>query len=62
MNKTTSKTTNKQASSSLIPRLTVITKQQIKILIRMYDYRFVTTAQLQQVLSKKQIQQVQQYI
>jgi len=26
----------------------------------MYDYRFVTTAQLQQVLSKKQIQQVQQ--
>lgn len=60
MNKTTSKTTNKQASSSLIPRLTVITKQQIKILIRMYDYRFVTTAQLQQVLSKKQIQQVQQ--
>lgn len=60
MNKTTSKTTNKQASSSLIPRSTVITKQQIKILIRMYDYRFVTTAQLQQVLSKKQIQQVQQ--
>ena len=60
MNKTTSKTTNKQASSSLIPRSTVITKQQIQILIRIYDYRFVTTAQLQQVLSKKQIQQVQQ--
>ena len=62
MNKTTSKTTNKQASRSLIPRSTVITKQQIQILIRIYDYRFVTTAQLQQVLSKKQIQQVQQYI
>jgi len=60
MNKTTSKTTNKQASRSLIPRSTVITKQQIQILIRIYDYRFVTTAQLQQVLSKKQIQQVQQ--
>jgi hypothetical protein len=60
MNKTTSKTTNKQASSSLISRSTVITQQQIKILIRIFAYRFVTTAQLQQVLSKKQIQQVQQ--
>jgi len=60
MNKTTSKTTNKQASSSLISRSTVITQQQIKILIRIFDIDFVTTAQLQQVLSKKQIQQVQQ--
>ncbi|HEY5267604.1 MAG TPA: replication-relaxation family protein [Candidatus Saccharimonadales bacterium] len=60
MNKTTLKTTNQQTSSSLIPRSTVITKQQIKILIRIYDYRFVTTSQLQQVLAKKQIQQVQQ--
>jgi hypothetical protein len=60
MNKTTSKTTNKQASSNLISRSTVITKQQLLILIRIYNFRFVHTAQLQQVLAKKQIQQVQQ--
>jgi len=60
MNKTTSKTTNKQASSSLISRSTVITKQQLRILVRIYDFRFVSTAQLQQLLAKKQIQQVQQ--
>ncbi len=60
MNKKTSKTTNKQASSSLTPRSVVITKQQLLILTRIYNFRFVSTAQLQQLLAKKQLQQVQQ--
>ena len=60
MNKTTSKTTLRQTGSSLIPRAVVITKQQLQILVRIYNFRFVSTAQLQQLLAKKQIQQVQQ--
>jgi hypothetical protein len=61
MNQTTKATTNQQTTNSRpVIRSTVITKQQIKILIRLYDYRFVTTVQLQQVLDKKQLQQVQQ--
>lgn len=60
MDKTTSETTNKQEGNGLNPRSVVITKQQLLILVRIYNFRFVTTAQLQQLLTKKQIQQVQQ--
>jgi hypothetical protein len=61
MNTSISKATDKSETvSSKTSKSIAITKQQIKILIRIFDYRFVTTAQLQQILSKKQIQQVQQ--
>lgn len=41
-------------------RKVVINYQQLLILSRIYSYRFVSTAQLQTILNKKQIQQVQQ--
>lgn len=61
MNKPTTtykpKSTAKQTTSSNSER---ITKQQLLILSNIYRFRFVSTRQLQLVLGKKQIQQVQQ--
>jgi hypothetical protein len=61
MNTTTYKTTIKtDNSTTLSVKSAVITKQQVQILARIYNFRFVSTFQLQQVLAKEQIQQVQQ--
>ena len=49
-----------EVSVSQVSRAVVITNQQLRILLFIYRFRFVSTAQLQFVLGKKQVQQVQQ--
>ena len=59
MNKSVVKLHSKVVSKPGIRQVTV-TKQQLRILELIYKFRFVSTAQLQFVLGKKQIQQIQQ--
>lgn len=60
MNKTVTKIVGKVDSNKSINNKVIVTNQQLLILYRIYRYRFVNTYQLQQLLEKKQIQQVQQ--
>lgn len=60
MSKSVSKTDIGEVSVGQVGRAVVITNQQLRILLFIYRFRFVSTAQLQFVLGKKQIQQVQQ--
>ncbi len=57
MNQISTKTT-KQTNRN--PKTRQVTKQQLLILNRIYQFRFVSTYQIQQLLGKKQIQQAQQ--
>lgn len=61
MNKTLPRTTIDQDTNShnTINRL-VINSQQLLILYRIYNFRFINTSQVQQLTHKKQIQQAQQ--
>jgi len=60
MNQTLSQTTIDKDTSGLNTSRLVINRQQLLILYRIYNFRFINTLQIQQLIDKKQIQQAQQ--